>query len=129
MNWTMAGALWGLLGVGLGAFGAHGLKAVATDQGLAWWETAARYQLFHALALVDEQLFDAALDRAADRAVLHRLDRADEGASHGKLALDDWRQLDSGGWHLAPPAGQRRAWPGPPRPRPGEWRAPRRSSW
>ena len=26
MNWTMAGALWGLLGVGLGAFGAHGLK-------------------------------------------------------------------------------------------------------
>ena len=27
MNWTMAGALWGLVGVGLGAFGAHGLKA------------------------------------------------------------------------------------------------------
>ena len=52
MNWVMAGALWGLLGVGLGAFGAHGLKTVATEQGLAWWETAARYQLFHALALV-----------------------------------------------------------------------------
>jgi uncharacterized membrane protein YgdD (TMEM256/DUF423 family) len=52
MNWTMVGALWALLGVGLGAFGAHGLKAVASEQGLAWWETAARYQLFHALALV-----------------------------------------------------------------------------
>lgn len=52
MNWTMTGALWGLVGVGLGAFGAHGLKAVASEQGLAWWETAARYQLFHALALV-----------------------------------------------------------------------------
>ena len=45
MNWTVVGALWGLLGVGLGAFGAHGLKAIATEQGLAWWETAARYQL------------------------------------------------------------------------------------
>jgi uncharacterized membrane protein YgdD (TMEM256/DUF423 family) len=52
MNWTMAGAMWGLLGVGLGAFGAHGLKAVASEQGLAWWESAARYQLVHALALV-----------------------------------------------------------------------------
>ena len=52
MNWIMAGAVWGLLGVGLGAFGAHGLKAVASEQGLAWWETGARYHLFHALALV-----------------------------------------------------------------------------
>jgi len=52
MNWTMVGALWALVGVGLGAFGAHGLKGVATEQGLAWWETAARYQLFHAVALV-----------------------------------------------------------------------------
>jgi uncharacterized membrane protein YgdD (TMEM256/DUF423 family) len=52
MNWTMTGALWALLGVGLGAFGAHGLKAVASEQALAWWETAARYQLVHAVALV-----------------------------------------------------------------------------
>jgi uncharacterized membrane protein YgdD (TMEM256/DUF423 family) len=52
MNWTLVGALWGLLGVGLGAFGAHGLKGLASEQGLAWWETAARYHLFHALALV-----------------------------------------------------------------------------
>ena len=52
MNWTMAGALWALLGVGLGAFGAHGLKTMASEQALAWWETAARYQLVHALALV-----------------------------------------------------------------------------
>ena len=52
MNWIATGALWGLLGVGLGAFGAHGLKAAASAQGLAWWETAARYQLLHAVALV-----------------------------------------------------------------------------
>ena len=52
MNWVMTGALWGLVGVGLGAFGAHGLKGVATEQGLTWWETGARYHLVHALALV-----------------------------------------------------------------------------
>jgi uncharacterized membrane protein YgdD (TMEM256/DUF423 family) len=52
MNWMVVGALWGLVGVGLGAFGAHGLRSVANAQGLAWWETAARYHLFHALALV-----------------------------------------------------------------------------
>jgi uncharacterized membrane protein YgdD (TMEM256/DUF423 family) len=52
MNWTVAGALWGLLGVGLGAFGAHGLKGMAGEGALAWWETGARYHLVHALALV-----------------------------------------------------------------------------
>jgi uncharacterized membrane protein YgdD (TMEM256/DUF423 family) len=52
MNWVMTGALWGLVGVGLGAFGAHGLKTVASVEGLAWWETAARCQLVHALALL-----------------------------------------------------------------------------
>jgi uncharacterized membrane protein YgdD (TMEM256/DUF423 family) len=52
MNWTMTGAVWGFLAVGLGAFGAHGLRSVATEQGLAWWETGARYQMVHALALV-----------------------------------------------------------------------------
>ncbi|MCB1182358.1 DUF423 domain-containing protein [bacterium] len=46
----------GLLAVALGAFGAHGLKsslAGAADaaQRLEWWETAARYQMYHALAL------------------------------------------------------------------------------
>lgn len=46
----------GFLAVALGAFGAHGLKqrlADATDvaQRLAWWNTAAEYQLAHALAL------------------------------------------------------------------------------
>ena len=52
MSWTMVGALWGLVGVGFGAFGAHGLRTVAGAEGLAWWETAARYHLFHALALI-----------------------------------------------------------------------------
>jgi uncharacterized membrane protein YgdD (TMEM256/DUF423 family) len=46
----------GFVGVALGAFGAHGLRnklGSATDAArrLEIWETAARYQLFHALAL------------------------------------------------------------------------------
>jgi uncharacterized membrane protein YgdD (TMEM256/DUF423 family) len=45
------GALLGGLGVGLGAFGAHGLKAHLTEADLAIWDTAVRYLLWHALAL------------------------------------------------------------------------------
>ena len=46
----------GFMAVATGAFGAHGLKKMlaATDDGalrLEWWETAARYQMYHALAL------------------------------------------------------------------------------
>ena len=46
----------GLIAVALGAFGAHGLKkhlAGLDDAALRleWWETAARYQMYHALAL------------------------------------------------------------------------------
>jgi uncharacterized membrane protein YgdD (TMEM256/DUF423 family) len=52
MNWISAGALWGFVGVALGAFGAHGLRRVASPEQLAWWETAARYHLAHALAIV-----------------------------------------------------------------------------
>jgi uncharacterized membrane protein YgdD (TMEM256/DUF423 family) len=48
--------VYGVLGVGLGAFGAHGLRQVfarADDPArrLAWWETATQYHLVHALAL------------------------------------------------------------------------------
>jgi uncharacterized membrane protein YgdD (TMEM256/DUF423 family) len=52
MNWVLVGALWGFLGVGLGAFGAHGLPAGTSGQALDWWKTAALYHLVHALALV-----------------------------------------------------------------------------
>lgn len=46
----------GLLGVALGAFGAHALKTLVRDlpdaaDRLGWWETGARYHLIHALAL------------------------------------------------------------------------------
>ncbi len=46
------GAVNGLLYVALSAFAAHGLKSSITAEQLGWFETAARYQGFHALALL-----------------------------------------------------------------------------
>lgn len=46
------GALLGALGVAAGAFGAHGLRAMLEPRDLEIYETAVRYQLVHALALV-----------------------------------------------------------------------------
>lgn len=48
----MVGAVSGFLSVAAGAFGAHGLKDRLTADGLAVFETAARYHMYHALALV-----------------------------------------------------------------------------
>jgi len=49
-------ALLSLTGVAFGAMGAHALKSAVGPlpdalERLAWWETAARYHLIHALAL------------------------------------------------------------------------------
>jgi uncharacterized membrane protein YgdD (TMEM256/DUF423 family) len=46
------GAVMGAIGVAMGAFGAHGLKDKVEPRYLEIWNTAAMYQLFHALALV-----------------------------------------------------------------------------
>jgi len=46
------GAASGFVGVAAGAFGAHGLKARLTPELLAVFDTAARYQMIHALALL-----------------------------------------------------------------------------
>jgi uncharacterized membrane protein YgdD (TMEM256/DUF423 family) len=46
------GAILGGLGVAIGAFGAHALADRLTEARLATFETAARYQLIHALAIV-----------------------------------------------------------------------------
>jgi uncharacterized membrane protein YgdD (TMEM256/DUF423 family) len=52
-RWVLgAGAGFALLAVVLGAFAAHGLKAVLDGQQLALFETASRYQMYHALALL-----------------------------------------------------------------------------
>ena len=51
-RWFAIGAWMGALGVGLGAFGAHGLKTRVSAEMVAVWETGARYHLVHALALL-----------------------------------------------------------------------------
>lgn len=47
-----AGALLALLSVAAGAFAAHGLRESLDAYRLAIFETAARYQMYHALALL-----------------------------------------------------------------------------
>jgi len=47
-----AGALLFALGVALGAFGAHALKATLDAQQLDWWHNACQYQLWNAAGLV-----------------------------------------------------------------------------
>lgn len=48
----ITGALSGALGVAAGAFGAHALRARVEPRMLEVFETAARYQMYHALALI-----------------------------------------------------------------------------
>lgn len=48
----LSAALFGALGVALGAFGAHGLKATLENRDMLHvWETAVLYQLVHAVAI------------------------------------------------------------------------------
>lgn len=51
-GFLLAGAVAALLGVGLGAFGAHALAARLSPTDLATFETGVRYQMYHALALL-----------------------------------------------------------------------------
>lgn len=49
----LAGGLFGLVGVALGAFGSHGLAPLLAEKGTTHsWETGSRYHLYHAIALL-----------------------------------------------------------------------------
>lgn len=48
----LAGAIFGLLGVALGAFGAHGLQDLLDDRAINVFKTGVQYQIYHALALL-----------------------------------------------------------------------------
>jgi len=51
-NALLIAAFLGMIGVALGAFGAHALKALLTEFGtLVRWETAVHYHLVHAVAI------------------------------------------------------------------------------
>ena len=60
------GALFGFISVAGGAFGAHALKQRLGADMLAVFETGARYQMYHALALV---LVGVLLGRGESRAL------------------------------------------------------------
>lgn len=46
------GALLGALSIGLGAFGAHGLKKLVEPEQIAVFKTGVEYQMYHALFLL-----------------------------------------------------------------------------
>lgn len=50
-RFLLPAALFGLLGVAMGAFGAHGLKPLLSDYQLDIYKTAVQYQMWHALLL------------------------------------------------------------------------------
>lgn len=47
-----SGALLGALAVALGAFGAHGLKKIVSEETVQTFQTGVQYQMYHALALL-----------------------------------------------------------------------------
>jgi len=51
-TFAVCGALSAFIAVAAGAFGAHALRARLSAELLAVFETAARYQMYHALALI-----------------------------------------------------------------------------
>lgn len=64
----LLGALSALLGVGMGAFGAHGLKTVISPELLAVYQTGVTYQMYHALGLIGVALISR---QAPDSKLLH----------------------------------------------------------
>lgn len=61
----IAGCIFAALAVAAGAFGAHALRDRLGPELLGTWETAARYQMYHSLALL---LVAAMADRRPGRA-------------------------------------------------------------
>jgi uncharacterized membrane protein YgdD (TMEM256/DUF423 family) len=69
--WLVSGAMLGFVGVAAGSFGAHGLKTLLEAHGQsANWETAVRYCLFHAIALVAVGILATLPQAAAARGTL-----------------------------------------------------------
>ena len=58
----LIGSVAALIGVGFGAFGAHGLRGRLTPDMLAVFETGVRYQMYHAFALLITALALARFD-------------------------------------------------------------------
>ena len=64
--WMAVGAIFGLLSVVAGALAVHSLRAVLDSGALNTFETAARFQMYHALALLATGLL---ADRGGSRLI------------------------------------------------------------
>ncbi|MGC1516690.1 MAG: DUF423 domain-containing protein [Maribacter sp.] len=66
----VVGALFGLLAVIFGAFGAHVLKKSFTEAQLASFETGVKYQMYHALVLLMLS-FNLNIDTALEKSMVY----------------------------------------------------------
>src|SRR5689334_6933165 len=66
-NFLLIGSVAAFLAVGLGAFGAHGLRTRLSPDMLSVFETGVRYHMYHALAIIATAL---AMGRLSGRLVL-----------------------------------------------------------
>ena len=87
----IAGALLALLAVALGAFGAHALEGLLDAKAQGWWQTAAQYQMWHAIALI--ALSAVPLRGARPAALLLGLGTTLFSGSLYAMALGGWRWL------------------------------------
>ena len=70
-TFLITGCLLGLIGILLGAFGAHGLERLVDTEGLASFETGVRYQMYHAFFFLFLGLWDGLT--AKSKTILFRL--------------------------------------------------------
>ena len=56
-NLLLVGIFFALLSVLAGAFGSHALREIFSQENLATYETAVRYQMYHSLAILFTALF------------------------------------------------------------------------
>jgi uncharacterized membrane protein YgdD (TMEM256/DUF423 family) len=68
--WLTAAAVNGLMAIAMGAFAAHGLRSVLDAEALGWLDTASRYQMWHALALLAVALLLVRTQPGRDRRLL-----------------------------------------------------------
>lgn len=67
MTWVRIGAILAAGAVAAGAFGAHALRERLDARSLDIFETAARYQMYHALAIIAVGMIEAAGARGSIR--------------------------------------------------------------
>ncbi|WP_422857872.1 DUF423 domain-containing protein [Flagellimonas sp. S174] len=70
-TFLITGVVLGLIGILLGAFGAHGLERITDYEGLDSFETGVRYQMYHAFFFLFLGVWDRLSGKSA--VILYRL--------------------------------------------------------